>query len=820
MNEDMNNKTQDFSGKTEEAGSKKGGENVRGQDKTQNKNDKETVDTSAKPNIIFLLRICTVLLAAVSFWSTAQGMKEYTFAEGWQAYAASLGIQGLLLGLNFSLPHFLQQSQKKLKNAPLIIFSAIVMLCSSWFSFLYIAGQGYRDSWDIKSQLMAQEAYRDQLFAADSYAERYDEELSQQMSDQILELYGKAAAMGEGKAEIVAPDWAEERTLYVTNGGAAAGEMRTVIQAMELAMGENPEQSVRQQAQDILTTQQGSFQANIASLAEQIEEAQQTVERYLTNLQNAEHRYNNRPGDADPIPYQDAMTTASNAWSRSVDRLDELQQRQQDYQDALQRINYYASLLGMAEEGVDSYFVGTNLREIQRELFQPNPDLERLMALSTDIFDRLQSAENLSEENGAEYQEFMSLMNSFINNLEKRRQMKAAKAELQQLVSELAEGNLLPVRGSIAGKADNGNPMASESAGVSGPAEDSESLEASSLPETSDSPQVSDLPEISGSPEVSGLPEASAAPDIQDDKAVDDNWAATWIAQFNELKFRISGLPTYNGDISALTENDSLLFDRGEATRELDRTVERYLTNHNAAEQGLIYLTSYYWQMAMFALVLAILLDLAAFITGIIIEREESKLAKKAKGEGNERKPWGISNAGVDEGESWPESRSLNRYLFLTGDYIYLDGVYTYKVIEKGKEGQIDLTEPGLNAGLYLWKEKRLESVWGLETQDLGQDSLEPKHVKLLYKVDTNGPRDGVYEKAQISYSDGLLSISQGEKSNFLGNVDPYTPVYRWSAEAYDVLSVKELEWLYGKTVVVELDREGIKIIALYIEAE
>ena len=105
MNEDMNNKTQDFSGKTEEAGSKKGGENVRGQDKTQNKNDKETVDTSAKPNIIFLLRICTVLLAAVSFWSTAQGMKEYTFAEGWQAYAASLGIQGLLLGLNFSLPH-------------------------------------------------------------------------------------------------------------------------------------------------------------------------------------------------------------------------------------------------------------------------------------------------------------------------------------------------------------------------------------------------------------------------------------------------------------------------------------------------------------------------------------------------------------------------------------------------------------------------------------------------------------------------------------------------------------------------------------------
>ena len=428
------------------------------------------------------------------------------------------------------------------------------------------------------------------------------------------------------------------------------------------------------------------------------------------------------------------------------------------------------------------------------------------MALSTEIFERLQSAENLSEESGAEYQEFMSLMNSFINNLEKRRQMKAAKAELQRLVSELANGDLLPVQGSMAGMTDNSNrnPAASESAGINDPTEASES------------PEVSSLPEISESPEVSGSPEASASPDIQDDKPVGDDWAATWITQFNELKFRISGLPTYNGDISALTENDSLLFNRSEATRELDRTVERYLTNHNAAEQGLIYLTSYYWQMAVFALILAFLLDLAAFVTGIVIEREENKLTKKVKNQDHERRPWGIPNAGDDGSEEWPESRSLNRYLFLTGDYIYLDGVYTYKIIERGKEGQIDLTKPGLNAGLYLWKQKRLESVWGPGAQNLGQN----KRVELLYKVDTNGPRDGVYEEAKVSCSDGLLSIFQGGTSDFLGNVDPNTPVYRWSAEAYDVLPVKELEGLYGKTVVVELDREGIKIAALYVEIE
>ena len=71
-------------------------------------------------NIVILLRICTVLLAAVSFWSTAQGMREYTFSEGWQAYAASLGIQGLLLGLNFSLPHFLKQCDEWWQRAALL----------------------------------------------------------------------------------------------------------------------------------------------------------------------------------------------------------------------------------------------------------------------------------------------------------------------------------------------------------------------------------------------------------------------------------------------------------------------------------------------------------------------------------------------------------------------------------------------------------------------------------------------------------------------------------------------------------------------------
>ncbi|MCI8427157.1 MAG: hypothetical protein HFJ03_06460 [Lachnospira sp.] len=89
-------------------------------------------------NIIFIMRICTCLLAAVSFWATAQGMINYTFPESWQAYAASLAIQGLLLGLNFALPSFLRQCKNQLQKGVLYCLTFVVLFCSSWFLVIYL----------------------------------------------------------------------------------------------------------------------------------------------------------------------------------------------------------------------------------------------------------------------------------------------------------------------------------------------------------------------------------------------------------------------------------------------------------------------------------------------------------------------------------------------------------------------------------------------------------------------------------------------------------------------------------------------------------
>ena len=60
--------------------------------------------TNSQEIILMLLRLATVLLAIVSWWSTAQGMRDYVFSQAWQANLASFAIQSILLGLNFYLP--------------------------------------------------------------------------------------------------------------------------------------------------------------------------------------------------------------------------------------------------------------------------------------------------------------------------------------------------------------------------------------------------------------------------------------------------------------------------------------------------------------------------------------------------------------------------------------------------------------------------------------------------------------------------------------------------------------------------------------------
>ena len=286
------------------------------------------------------------------------------------------------------------------------------------------------------------------------------------------------------------------------------------------------------------------------------------------------------------------------------------------------------------------------------------------------------------------------------------------------------------------------------------------------------------------------------------------NWKASWQKQFNDLKSKISGLPVYT-----LTGSNAALesFDRATSTRKLDNAIRNYLTEHNPAQQGLVYLYSPYRGIAIFSLFVALLLDIAAFVTGFIIDRaDEADSDSKQENTGNHGGNIGVVHTPPKKDPVWDMNQTLNwnaipplnRYTFLTGDHQYLDGAMTYKAIENGKVIEVEYPDTKLQTGFYYWKDSSIYQV---------------KPAELHYKGTPDGPQDGVYENAILRYEDQLLIIVQNTEGKHLGTVDPYTPVYCLSKDAYESFPAKEIQNAQGSRTVISLNQIGTRIIAIYI---
>lgn len=660
--------------------------------------------------IILLLRICTLLLSAVSFWATAQGMIDYTFPEAWQAYAASLGIQGLLLGLNFSLPSFLRKCRDRSQKAVLYFLTIVILFCSSWFSYLYITEQAYGDSWKTERRLLAQAVYREELFEADAYIELYSQDVQNVLTDQIVNLYQQAMNMDQSGVSVSENlNWEEERRQYTAEDFAAKDAMSLAISAMENAFTGEASQDVQEQAADVLSGMQSNLQSETDRLAEQISNTHGYLVNAEESLRNAENHLNSIPAGVNFTSYQNTVQQAAKTYESLIQKLDDLESQHADYESALQRTGYYLTILGMAENGVSSYYVGATLREIQRELFKTSPDSEQMLEAAANVFDRLQNAVDLNS-GSSEYQNILQDMNMFRQNLENYSTLKKADIEIQAQINKLADGTIL-------------------------------SLE-------------------------------------------NDDESSEWRNQFNELKSKITGLPIYSlrGETgSALTS-----FDRAASLKRLDQVIRRYLTEHNAAQEGLIYLISPYREAAVFSLFLALLLDISAFITGVIIDRVS------------------YPSPGEEKAEEQPVNivPGLNRYVFLTGDYTADDEITTYKAIENGVETEIKYPYPGLKEGFYLFNESQL---------------CETEPSLLLFKGTSGGPQDGIYTDCVLHYKDSLLTLIQGEDHIFLGPLDSNIPVCLLSGKRCNVIPSKNISDIHGQSIVISLNTEGTQITAIYI---
>ena len=706
--------------------------------------------------VINVLRICTVLLAIVSFWATAQGMAEYVFSQKWQAYMASLAIQGLLLGLNFYFPTFWRYIEERAGNmiakTGLVLLTGVVLFCSSWFSFVYIVGKAYGQSWDVESRLLIQSTYRQVLYEADDYAEGYAVNLRDSLGEQILSLYERVQELEDKDiVSIQGYDWEQEEAVYTGEEFAASDEMQMVIEAMKGATKEGAASSDLERAIDVVQQVKGRMESEIASLGGRIETANNDVQMAADNLEVAQNRLNRASAEADNTALIRAVERAQNSYDSNLAELVRLQDLEKNYQEALSQIGMYETSLSSVM-GSSSGRMGASLRNIQQELYKDNPDLGTMEEDALTVFEQLRLAAEVSSEEGADYQIMLNETYQFINDLRAYRSVRGIAVGLAEMVENL--------QGDADAVINTGG-----------------------------------------------------------------NWKEEWSSRLNGLKSLIGALPVNTG-VSGGTNG----YDRAGASDKLDDMQRLYIAEHNAAHQAIIYLCSPYKGLAIFSIILAFLLDIAAFITGLLIDvadrrREilmQQNMERFSAGKigtsgkttmNNERYSFGAEFQYIradEEESSYYPTTGLNRYLYLTGDYVRENEKNTYRAIENGEEMEIDLLNTGLTFGLYIENESEAAPI--------------PDSQALTFLATENGPQDGVYKKCSLRYNDNALLILEktkpGAAYRYLAAIDAETPVYQLSNGTCTVMEAHYLNGNKGEVVVIALNKKGSKVIAVYIMKE
>lgn len=712
-----------------------------------------------KGGAIDLMRLGTVLLAAVSFWATAQGMAEYVFAERWQAYAASLAIQGILLSLNFYLPAFMKSLTQNWMKFVVSALAFVVLFCSSWFSFIYIVGQAYGLSWDVESRLLIQSTYREQLYSASDYADFYRDLLRDDLNEQILSLYDQAKTLGESTINTMSDiNWADEREQYTNADFAAKSIMTSIINAMEAVTDPNATAATQERSTEIVIQMRINLQTTISSLNTQLQSANASVEQANTNLQNTQARLNYVPEGVDTTGHLRAIDSAMTNLQTCMERQQNLQNQLNDYQGALSRVQQYEANLGLASDG-SSNVISASLRTIQQELFRDEPDLDSLEKQAISIFDELQTASNVSTaEEGAEYMTLLNSSNRFINDLRTYRLVSSTGAQFDELLEDLRDSSAAIVNA-------NGT------------------------------------------------------------------WKNEWFSRLDGLKSLISSLPAYDATAMARGSDLSLdettrfetleNYDRARSADTLDDMIRLYIADHNAAQQGLIYLFSPYRALAIFSLILAFLLDISAFITGFVIDNMENKPAHEegsAPQDSTSEAPQGdaqndsnhhdsenpFHNLCDNDDEMYEPIPCWNHYIYLTGDYLFEDDKAVYHAIIDGEDIELELPGTGFSEGIYLQS--------GKQVTQLPETEQNPRFL--------NNPCDGIFHNCCLKYQEYALMISHPDDAEyqFAANIDPDIPVYQFDKKNFDIIPAHTLRGQDAKTVVLALNRCGSMVAAVFMQ--
>jgi len=161
---------------------------------------KDTFSASVKSNYpkkkfnsnkegVRIVKVAAFCFAFISFIATAEGLSEYVFAYKWQTYMISFGIQSILFVFNLKLPiyfnrigsHIPDDKKKKRKNMIsykwtsmqklVAVFYVVVLISSSWFSYVFIVNVAYKDMQYIDANIILDSKYRRYLDETDRFVE-------------------------------------------------------------------------------------------------------------------------------------------------------------------------------------------------------------------------------------------------------------------------------------------------------------------------------------------------------------------------------------------------------------------------------------------------------------------------------------------------------------------------------------------------------------------------------------------------------------------------------------------------------------------------
>jgi len=851
-----------------------------------------------------LLRLGVIFLSVVSFFTTANGMRDYIFQDNaFIAYAASAAIQGILLAMSMNLPSYLKKFWGRkptdgeegeldsetesggfnqiwafikdfikgigrffgrlILSTFIIVLTLITLLCSSWFSYVYIADVLHQDSWDVDSELLVQQVYRTQLYKGQEYARTYRVYLEESLGAEIMMLETQAEALSDGMIRN-GIDWEEEERTYAQ--GIVGIYMTTPISAMRAALEEDPTPEARNLAIIAVADAKKNVADRMDSIQENIATQTSNVQIYTDLRNNLNRQIANAANGRDTSDLEASLQRYEGLILDATQRLPELQDEYTQLYNAQQRLPEYESQLGL-NSSTSSTSIRSELMKLQEEFFQQNPNVDIMLDHATKIFKNLRDAANsISSETGEDsstYFELLIQMNRLIQYLRNYSEIKEIEANLDDMTSRLrtleiasveTAPNQLDASGDKSTTIDDSTPREGEETSGNDSTDGTlpnggGAIGGESLDETADNGQESASPDndVSSEDAATGgdTSEDNAPPTGKDGPASgnstdgpgnnDTDWKSEWGSELAELKAQISSLPSYSGEQSGthtvLSEPQMEIlcaYDPDISSHELDDVIRRYISVHNAVYQGIIYLQSPYRSLAVFALILALSFDLSGFVFGLVTlndtslspegyETEPFPETLSAEGPTSDKPDLNTSPDGADDTVAWSILPTLNSYIVLTGDYEIQDGVYYYKCFRNGQ--------------LYRWKVvDNVPYQQGIYTEDIESGRVYGKPLAadqaLLFNGQPGGPKDGIYRNCELIYMDG--SLLKGEKGEFLASIEEFVPIHIYvpSEGKNRTIPVKmlavpsgentEKNSVFVREAVISLTQNGTRVAAIY----